>query len=165
MMGATGLDRRSVVALAGAAALAPRASRADELGERVIAYWGEPIPIADLKRGDWRLAMIDGDPVFIRRRTPVQIAAARATPLAGLPDPAADEARAPGGGEWLVVSGVCTHASCQVQCGLGPYDGFQCFCHGSVYDLSGRVRHGPARRNLPVIPHQVAVGAIVLRHP
>jgi ubiquinol-cytochrome c reductase iron-sulfur subunit len=52
-----------------------------------------------------------------------------------------------------------------VQAGLGPYGGWQCFCHGSAYDLAGRVRQGPAKRNLPVIPHALSGGAMVLGRP
>jgi ubiquinol-cytochrome c reductase iron-sulfur subunit len=163
-MRGTHTDRRGFVALSGAALLASGPARAAEAGDPVLAYWDEPIAIGDVRPGDWRVALVDGDPVFLRRRTPAQIRAARATPLSELPDPARDEPRAPAG-EWLVVSGLCTHASCQVQAGLGPYEGWQCFCHGSVYDLSGRVRQGPAKRNLPVIPHTLAGPAIVLRRP
>lgn len=139
-----------------------RGARAAEVDEPAPVDWGEPIRISAIAPGDWKIALLEGDPVFLRRRTWAQIAAARATPLSQLPDPATDEERAPGG-EWLVVSGLCTHAGCQVQAGLGPYDGWQCFCHGSAYDLSGRVRQGPARRNLPVIRHAIADGAMVLR--
>jgi ubiquinol-cytochrome c reductase iron-sulfur subunit len=159
----TGLwtHRRGFVAMSASAYLA-RGARAAEVGEPAPVDWGEPIRITDIRPGDWKIALLEGDPVFLRRRTRAQIAAARATPLSQLPDPAADGERAPGG-EWLVVSGLCTHAACQVQAGLGPYEGWQCFCHGSAYDLSGRVRQGPARRNLSVIGHAIANGAMVLR--
>jgi ubiquinol-cytochrome c reductase iron-sulfur subunit len=149
--------------MSAAAWLAPARARAAEAGYPVVAYWGEPIPINDVARGDWKLALIDGDRVCMRRRTAAEIAAARATPLSNLPDPGPDEQRAPGDGQWLVVSGTCTHAGCDVQAGLGPYGGWQCFCHGSTYDLSGRVRQGPARRNLPVVRHTLEDGAMVLR--
>jgi ubiquinol-cytochrome c reductase iron-sulfur subunit len=158
------LHRRGVLAMSASAWLACGSTRSAESGESVIAYWDEPIPVGGIARGDWTIAMLDGDPIFLRRRTEAQIRAARETPLSDLADPAADDARAPGG-EWLVVSGLCTHASCRVQAGLGPYEGWQCFCHGSVYDLSGRVRHGPARRNLPVIPHTLSGAAMVLKRP
>jgi ubiquinol-cytochrome c reductase iron-sulfur subunit len=163
-MSGLALHRRGVLAMSASAWLACGATRSAESGEPVIAYWDDPIPVGGIARGDWAIAMLDGDPIFLRRRTEAQIKAARETPLSDLTDPAADDARAPGG-EWLVVSGLCTHASCRVQAGLGPYEGWQCFCHGSVYDLSGRVRHGPARRNLPVIPHTLSGEAMVLKRP
>jgi ubiquinol-cytochrome c reductase iron-sulfur subunit len=159
----TGLQphRRGFVALSASACLV-RSPRAAEVGEPTPVAWDEPIRIGGIARGDWTIALLEDEPVFLRRRTEAQIAAARATPLSTLPDPAADEDRAPGG-EWLVVSGVCTHAACQVQAGLGPYDGWQCFCHGSAYDLAGRVRQGPARRNLPVIRHALVGETMVLK--
>jgi ubiquinol-cytochrome c reductase iron-sulfur subunit len=159
------LDRRTFATLAAAAGLSPKRALAADAGEPVPAYWDDPIDISLLARGDWLTALIDGDPVCLRRRTAAEIAAARATPLADLPDPATDESRVTGDGEWLVVSGVCTHAGCQAQTGLGPYRGWECFCHGSVYDTSGRVRQGPAKRNLPVIPHRFSGAAIVLTQP
>jgi ubiquinol-cytochrome c reductase iron-sulfur subunit len=160
-MSGQGPDRRVVIGGAALAWLLVKGASAAESGEPILAYPGEPIRVDGLARGDWITATVEGDPVFIRRRTAAEIAAARATPLAELPDPVTDEVRAPDG-EWLVVSGVCTHAGCQVAAGLGPYQGWQCFCHGSTYDLSGRVRSGPAKRNLPVVPHQLAGGAMTL---
>lgn len=104
-----------------------------------------------------------GKPVFIRRRTPEEIEAARATQLADLPDTLAgndnilaeadasdtnrtlDEA-----GEWLVMMGVCTHLGCVPLGNAGDFGGWFCPCHGSHYDTAGRIRKGPAPRNLPV---------------
>jgi ubiquinol-cytochrome c reductase iron-sulfur subunit len=88
-------------------------------------------------------------PVFVRHRTEREIEAARAVPLSDLIDPQSDESRVLRS-EWLVVVGVCTHLGCVPIAHQGPYDGFLCPCHGSVYDTSGRVRRGPAPRNLDV---------------
>ena len=44
--------------------------------------------------------------------------------------------------------GVCTHLGCVPNFGGGDYGGWLCPCHGSVYDTSGRIRKGPAPRNL-----------------
>jgi ubiquinol-cytochrome c reductase iron-sulfur subunit len=158
------IDRRAFAALSAAAWVAADTTKAAESAYPVVAYWNDPIDVGAVAPGDWRIALVDGDPVILRRRTPTQIAQARATAMADLLDPAADETRAPGG-EWLVVSGLCTHASCPVQPGLGRYGGFQCFCHGSAYDLSGRVRQGPAKRNLPVVPHALRGASMVLIRP
>ncbi|MBL0942583.1 MAG: ubiquinol-cytochrome c reductase iron-sulfur subunit, partial [Alphaproteobacteria bacterium] len=98
-----------------------------------------------------------GKPVFIRHRTPEEISQARTTPLNQLPDPAADETRAQKP-EWLVVVGICTHLGC-VPLGQKPtetrgdYKGWFCPCHGSQYDISGRIRKGPAPKNLEVPPY------------
>ena len=113
-----------------------------------------------------------GRPVFIWRRPAEAIAEARATPLEDLVDPvdyveenpnnaqempALDQNRtADEAGEWLVVIGICTHLGCvpQGQDGatVGNWGGWFCSCHGSHYDMSGRVRRGPAPRNLDIPP-------------
>ena len=51
--------------------------------------------------------------------------------------------------------GVCTHLGCMpkgqaLSDAKGDYDGWFCPCHGSHYDTSGRIRKGPAPRNLEV---------------
>ena len=90
-----------------------------------------------------------GKPVFIRHRTPKEIAEAVAGDHADLRDPATDESRhKPGMAEWLIIIGVCTHLGCVPTFGLGQYGGWLCPCHGSVYDTSGRIRKGPAPKNL-----------------
>ncbi|WP_374574782.1 ubiquinol-cytochrome c reductase iron-sulfur subunit [Phenylobacterium sp.] len=90
-----------------------------------------------------------GKPVFIRHRTPQEIAEAVAGDSADLRDPARDEDRhKPGMAEWLIVIGVCTHLGCVPTFGGGKYHGWFCPCHGSVYDTSGRIRSGPAPKNL-----------------
>ena len=52
--------------------------------------------------------------------------------------------------EYLVLVGVCTHLGCVPLGHEGPYDGWKCPCHGSIYDTSGRIRSGPAPLNLAV---------------
>lgn len=93
-----------------------------------------------------------GKPVFVRHRTPKEIAEAVAGDHADLRDPATDESRhKPGKAEWLILVGICTHLGCVPLFGQGDYGGWFCPCHGSVYDTSGRIRKGPAPKNL-VIP-------------
>lgn len=104
-----------------------------------------------------------GKPVFIRRRTEDEIAEARAVDVASLPDQDAGNANLPAGtdasdenrtldenGEWLVMIGVCTHLGCVPLGEAGEFDGWFCPCHGSHYDTAGRIRKGPAPRNLDV---------------
>ena len=104
-----------------------------------------------------------GKPVFIRHRTPEEIKEAEAVKVSELPDPETDKMRVTDTAkkarpEWLIVVGVCTHLGC-VPLGNKPTDprgdfgGWFCPCHGSQYDTSGRVRHGPAPANLPVPPY------------
>jgi len=90
-----------------------------------------------------------GGPVFIRHRTKKEIDDAVNTPLSDLKDPQTDQARVKKP-EWLIVVGVCTHLGCVPLGHEGPYDGWKCPCHGSVYDASGRIRQGPAPLNLAV---------------
>lgn len=105
-----------------------------------------------------------GKPVFIRRRTEGEIDAGRAVPMADLVDTGAENANVQSGadasdqnrtldaaGEWLVMMGVCTHLGCvPLGNGAGDFGGWFCPCHGSHYDTAGRIRKGPAPRNLPV---------------
>jgi ubiquinol-cytochrome c reductase iron-sulfur subunit len=104
-----------------------------------------------------------GKPVFIRRRTEEEIAAARDVDVTTLPDQNSENANLPAGmdaadvnrsmdetGEWLVMIGVCTHLGCVPLGEAGDFGGWFCPCHGSHYDTSGRIRRGPAPRNLPV---------------
>ena len=104
-----------------------------------------------------------GKPVFIRRRSPEEIEAARAVALTDLMDARSENANKPEAdasdanrtldeaGEWLVMIGVCTHLGCvPIGDGAGEFGGWFCPCHGSHYDTAGRIRKGPAPRNLNV---------------
>ena len=114
-----------------------------------------------LIRVEWR-----GKPVFIRRRTPEEIEAARGTALTDLVDTNSENANKPDtdaadqnrtldeAGEWLVMMGVCTHLGCvPLGDGAGDFGGWFCPCHGSAYDTAGRIRHGPA----PGVKQQLVV--------
>lgn len=104
-----------------------------------------------------------GKPVFIRRRTQDEIDAARSVDLSALIDAGAENRNKPDAdasdvnrsldeaGEWLVMVGVCTHLGCvPIGDGSGDFGGWFCPCHGSHYDTSGRIRKGPAPKNLPI---------------
>ena len=69
--------------------------------------------------------------------------------LKELKDPQKDSERAKNP-EWLVMVGVCTHLGCVPLGDKGDYKGWFCPCHGSHYDLSGRIRKGPAPTNLEI---------------
>jgi ubiquinol-cytochrome c reductase iron-sulfur subunit len=102
------------------------------LGQQVVVKW-------------------QGQPLFVRNRTPKEIQEARSAPMSALKDPQTDQSRVkPGHDQYLVVVGVCTHLGCIPNFGTGPYGGWFCPCHGSVYDTSGRIRSGPAPKNLVV---------------
>ncbi|WP_142640296.1 ubiquinol-cytochrome c reductase iron-sulfur subunit [Ruegeria faecimaris] len=114
-----------------------------------------------------------GKPVFIRHRTGVEIDEAQKQDADGvdaLPDPLARNfnlnADAPAtdanrvmpspegeaAGAWIVQMGVCTHLGCVPLGDAGDFGGWFCPCHGSHYDMAGRIRKGPAPENLPVPP-------------
>ena len=92
-----------------------------------------------------------GKPLFLRHRTAAEIQAAVHDDHADLKDPATDASRVKEGhAQWLILIGTCTHLGCVPTFGGGPYRGYFCPCHGSIYDTSGRIRAGPAPRNLDV---------------
>ena len=56
--------------------------------------------------------------------------------------------------QFQVLIGICTHLGCIPIAHQGPYNGYFCPCHGSVYDTSGRIRSGPAPTNLALPPYE-----------
>jgi len=108
-----------------------------------------------------------GQPVFVRYRTASEIAEAKAVPLDDLKDPQPDNERVSEGHEqWLVMVGLCTHLGC-VPLGQKPgeergdYHGWFCPCHGSHYDTAGRIRKGPAPKNLVLPPFEFLSDTLV----
>ncbi|MBI1206723.1 MAG: ubiquinol-cytochrome c reductase iron-sulfur subunit [Azospirillum sp.] len=122
---------------------------ADTLALASIEVDVAPIAVGQSITVQWR-----GKPVFIRHRTEKEIEEAKQVDVASLRDPETDAKRAKKP-EWLVMVGVCTHLGC-VPLGQKPTDprgefgGWFCPCHGSQYDTSGRIRKGPAPKNLEV---------------
>lgn len=113
-----------------------------------------PVPAGQGITVAWR-----GKPIFVRHRTPKEIKEAEDVKLSELIEPQPDSARVkPGHAQWIVVIGICTHLGC-IPLGnkstdpRGDWGGWFCPCHGSQYDTSGRVRHGPAPANLDLPPY------------
>ena len=115
----------------------------------VKALASTEVDISSVEPGKVITVLWRGKPVFIKRRTPEEIAEARAVKMEELKDPQKDEDRVKNP-EWLVMLGVCTHLGCVPLGGKGDYKGWFCPCHGSHYDKSGRIRKGPAPTNLPI---------------
>ncbi|MBV9537691.1 MAG: ubiquinol-cytochrome c reductase iron-sulfur subunit [Acidisphaera sp.] len=122
----------------------------------VLALSSTEVDISPIPEGQAITVLWRGKPVFVRHRTAKEIKEAEDVPLNQLIDPQADSARVKAGhDQWLVVVGICTHLGC-IPLGNKPTDprgdwgGWFCPCHGSQYDTSGRVRHGPAPANLAV---------------
>lgn len=126
------------------------------------------VDIAPVAEGQAITVLWRGKPVFIRHRTGEEIEAAKAVPLDDLVDElarneglpadakATDENRTKSGHEnWIIMVGICTHLGCIPKGQAlgdkhGDYNGWFCPCHGSHYDTAGRIRKGPAPRNLEV---------------
>ncbi len=122
---------------------------ADVLALASIEVDLSPIAVGQAITVKWR-----GKPVFIRHRTKAEIEAARKDDGADLKHPEADADRAKKP-EWLIMVGICTHLGCiplgqKATDNKGEFGGWFCPCHGSHYDLSGRIRRGPAPKNLEI---------------
>lgn len=122
---------------------------ADTLALKEVEFDLSPIVAGQIVTIEWQKK-----PVFVRRRTPEEITAAEGTPLGDLKDPQPDKDRVQKP-EWLILVATCTHLGCVPSNQMkGDYGGWLCPCHGSHYDTSGRIRKGPAPKNLAVPPYQ-----------
>jgi ubiquinol-cytochrome c reductase iron-sulfur subunit len=134
-----------------------------------LALASTEVDLSTVQPGQQIIVKWRGHPLFVRRRTPAEIAEANKVDVSSLPDPLAyndnlaDNAPATDANratkpEWLILIGVCTHLGCTPtvstpQMPEGDYGGWLCHCHGSQYDTAGRIRKGPAPRNLQVPPY------------
>lgn len=119
--------------------------------EDVLAQSTTEVDLTNIQPGQTIKVMWRGKPVFITHRTEKQIQEAEAVPVDTLRDPETDAQRVQKGYEqWLVMVAICTHLGCIPIENKGDFDGYFCPCHGSDYDSSGRIRKGPAPKNLLV---------------
>jgi len=125
----------------------------------VLALSAVEVDVAPIAVGSGITVLWQGKPIFVRHRTPQEIKSAEDVKLSDLIEPQPDSQRVKAGhADWIVVIGICTHLGC-VPLGNKPSDprgdwgGWFCPCHGSQYDTSGRVRHGPAPLNLYLPPY------------
>ncbi|CCM00345.1 uncharacterized protein FIBRA_02375 [Fibroporia radiculosa] len=144
MIGSLGLLSATVAKSTVTEFLATMAASAD-----VLAMAKVEIELASIPEGKNAIIKWRGKPVFIRHRTQDEVQDARSTNWKSLRDPQSDEDRTKKP-EWLVMLGVCTHLGCVPIGEAGDYGGWFCPCHGSHYDISGRIRKGPAPSNLEV---------------
>ena len=140
-----------------------------KLGQAITVMWrGKPVFIRHRTKDEIAKAQFetgaDGRLVMDAAGKPVKLNLAKlpdgAARNEGLPErsPAVDENRTKKDKEnWLVLVGICTHLGCipkgQALADVnakGDWGGWFCPCHGSHYDTSGRIRKGPAPRNLDV---------------
>ena len=122
----------------------------------VLAQSTTEVDISKVQSGQGIKVVWRKQPVFVRNLTAKEIASANAVKLSDLRDPETLAQRTkPGKENWLITLGVCTHLGC-VPLGIsegenrGPYGGYFCPCHGSMYDTAARIRQGPAPKNLVV---------------
>jgi ubiquinol-cytochrome c reductase iron-sulfur subunit len=115
----------------------------------VLAQAKVEVDLATIPEGKNVIIKWRGKPVFIRHRTADEIKEAEETKWEALRDPQQDSERVKKS-EWLVMVGVCTHLGCVPIGEAGDFGGWFCPCHGSHYDISGRIRKGPAPLNLEV---------------
>ena len=148
----------------------------------VLALASIEVDVSGVEPGTQLTVKWLGKPVFIRHRTGAEIQKAQEqdAEATSLPDPlarnanlssadapATDENRvmpSPEGeapGAWIVQMGVCTHLGCVPLGDAGEFGGWFCPCHGSHYDLAGRIRKGPAPENLPVPPAEWVDGSTI----
>ena len=149
-------------------------ARALAKGAPVEASWSDLAP-GQLRTVAWR-----GMPVWLMRRTPAMVASLDA-PNPDLADPDSRHSVQPPAcrnptrslqPELFVAVAICTHLGCIPSLKVGDAsfqalmhghdDGFLCPCHGSRYDLAGRVvRNVPAPLNLEIPPYQLLAGQTV----
>ena len=124
----------------------------------VLALASTEVFLGDLQEGQSITIKWRGKPIFVRYRTQEEIDKALTDNNSSLIDPEKDEVRA-SNPKYLVLVGICTHLGC-VPLGQasgafkGDYGGWFCPCHGSHYDTSGRIRKGPAPKNMAVPPYE-----------
>jgi ubiquinol-cytochrome c reductase iron-sulfur subunit len=139
-----------------------------------LALSSVEVDLAPVKEGQAITAMWRGKPIFIRNRTKAEVQSAEDVDVKNLPDgdarnenlapdaPATDANRTINGHEnWIIIIGICTHLGCipkgqALGDERGEFGGWFCPCHGSQYDTAGRIRKGPAPRNMEVPPYAFA---------
>lgn len=128
----------------------------------VLALASIEFDVSNIAEGESVTIKWRGLPVFVRHRTQAEIDDAKAVPLSDLKDPETDEQRTkPGHEQWLIMIANCTHLGCIPVGETGEYDGWFCPCHGSVYDTAGRIRKGPAPKNLVLPPYEFVSDTLV----
>jgi ubiquinol-cytochrome c reductase iron-sulfur subunit len=133
----------------------------------VLALSTTEVDISKIEPGQAIVASFRKQPLFVRNLTPKEIGEADAVAVSSLRDPQTLEQRTKAGKKnWLITLGVCTHLGC-VPLGAregenrGPFGGYFCPCHGSAYDTAGRIRQGPAPKNLAVPDYNFTSDTVV----
>jgi ubiquinol-cytochrome c reductase iron-sulfur subunit len=156
----------SAAGIGGLATLVPLVSQMSASAD-VLAESATEIDVSAIQPGQAIKAVFRKQPVFVRNLTPAEIAAADKVDVGSLRDAQTlAERTKEGHGNWLITMGVCTHLGC-VPLGAGEgevkgeFGGYFCPCHGSHYDTAGRIRKGPAPKNLEVPEYAFVSDAVV----
>jgi ubiquinol-cytochrome c reductase iron-sulfur subunit len=155
----------STAAVGGLGAVIPLASQMGP-SKDVLAASTTRVDVTSLEEGQTLKEVFRGQPLFVKRLTASEVEAAKADDAASMPDPQTLAERTNEADRSLLVTlGVCTHLGC-VPLGAaegeskGDFNGYFCPCHGSHYDVAGRIRKGPAPKNL-VVPEYTIDGNII----
>jgi ubiquinol-cytochrome c reductase iron-sulfur subunit len=144
----------AVGAVGAIAAIAPLISQLSPDAQTIAAGAPIEVDLAPIVEGQIMHVVWRSKPVFVRHLTPKEIADGKSGDWQKMIDPAPEQSRVKDGhDQWLVVIGICTHLGCIPLDKEGPFGGWKCPCHGSIYDPLGRVRHGPAPANLAIPPY------------
>ncbi len=133
----------------------------------VLAASSTEVDVSAIQPGQSIKTTFRKQPLFVKRLTPEEISAAKADDAANMRDPQTLAQRTKEGHEDILVTmGVCTHLGC-VPLGAaegenkGEFGGYFCPCHGSHYDVAGRIRKGPAPLNLMVPEYAFKSDAVI----
>jgi ubiquinol-cytochrome c reductase iron-sulfur subunit len=145
----------AIGAVGAAAVLVPLIAQMNPDASTIAAGAAVDIDLAPIAEGQIVKVFWRSKPIFIFHRAKHDIELAKDVDWHTLPDPQPDSERVKAGHEqWLVVIGICTHLGCIPLAHQGDYDGWFCPCHGSQYDSAGRIRKGPAPKNLYLPPYK-----------
>ena len=169
---------------AGAAAVAvPFVSSLQPSARALAAGASVEVDISDIGPGEKRVVEWRGRPVWIFHRTPEQLASLEEVePRLADPNsqrrafptpPYAQNRHRSIKPEFLIAIGICSHLGCSPVSRLTPGaqpslpndwpGGFLCPCHGSTFDVAGRVfRNQPAPDNLEIPPHYFVSDTVVV---
>ena len=156
----------SAAGVGGAATLLPLISQMGASAD-VLAASSTEVDVSAIEPGQAIKAVFRKQPLFVRRLTPAEVEEANKVDVGGLRDAETLEDRTKEGHrDMLVTMGVCTHLGC-VPLGAaegenkGEYGGYFCPCHGSHYDTAGRIRKGPAPKNLVVPEYEFTSDSVI----
>ena len=156
----------STAGVGGASLLFPLVSQMAPSAD-VLAASSTEVDVGAIQPGQSIKTTFRKQPLFVKRLTADEIAKAKNDDGASMRDPQTLAERTKEGHEDILITmGVCTHLGC-VPLGAaegenkGEFGGYFCPCHGSHYDVAGRIRKGPAPLNLMVPEYSFTSDTVV----